>query len=211
LDNKDILVCDQGSTFYSFTVAFKVKSGQRAFTNGGFSALGYGLPASIGACFANDKKRVICVSGDGGLQFNIQELQTIIHHKLPIKLFVFNNEGYGSIKNTQTNYFNGFFVGSDPISGLTCPDTSKIAKAYGFKYLKAKNHSGLRKVIRRSLEMEGPVIIEIMADPMQLITPRVASERKPDGTMVSKPLEDMFPLLAREEFYSEMIIKPLEE
>jgi acetolactate synthase-1/2/3 large subunit len=211
LGNKDILVCDQGSTFYSFTVAFKVKQGQRAFTNGGFSALGYGLPASIGACFANDKKRVICVSGDGGLQFNIQELQTIVHHNLPIKLFVFNNEGYGSIKNTQMNYFNGFFVGSDPSSGLTCPDTARVANAYGIKYLKAKNHATLRKAIRKSLELEGPVIIEIFADPMQLITPRVASERKPDGRMVSKPLEDMFPLLDRNEFYSEMIIKPLDE
>jgi acetolactate synthase-1/2/3 large subunit len=211
LNDKDILVCDQGSTFYSFSVAFKVKRGQKAFTNGGFSALGYGLPASIGACFANDKKRVVCASGDGGFQFNIQELQTIVHHNLPIKLFVFNNEGYGSIKNTQANYFNSFFVGADPSSGLSFPDTSRIAHAYGIKYLQTKNHSTLRKVIRNSLELEGPVIIEIFADPMQLITPRVASERKPDGKMVSKPLEDMFPLLDRKEFHDEMIIKPIDE
>lgn len=211
LDNTDILVCDQGSNFYSFSVAFKVKLGQKAFTNGGFSALGYGLPASIGACFANNKKRIICAHGDGGLQFNIQELQTIVHHNLPIKLFVVNNEGYGSIKNTQTFYFDGFKVGSDPSSGLSCPDTSKIADAYGIKYLSAKNHASLRSVIKIALESEGPVIIEIFADPMQAITPRVASERKPDGSMVSKPLEDMFPLLDRNEFYSEMIIKPLDE
>lgn len=211
LDNSDILVCDQGSNFYSYSVAFKVKKGQKAYTNGGFSALGYGLPASIGACFANNKKRIICAHGDGGLQFNIQELQTIVHHNLPIKLFVVNNEGYGSIKNTQTFYFDGFKVGSDPSSGLTCPDTSKIATAYGIKYLSAKNHSELRPAIKAALETNGPVIIETFADPMQAITPRVASERKPDGRMVSKPLEDMTPFLNREEFYSEMIIKPVDE
>lgn len=211
MDSTDILVCDQGSNFYSYSVAFKVKKGQRAYTNGGFSALGYGLPASIGACFANGRKRIVCAHGDGGLQFNIQELQTIVHHNLPIKLFVVNNDGYGSIKNTQTFYFDGFKVGSDASSGLTCPDTIKIAEAYGIKHLSVNNQSNLRGIIREALSYDGPVIIEVFADPMQAITPRVASERKPDGRMISKPLEDMSPLLDRNEFYNEMIIKPVKE
>ena len=200
MNNEDILVCDQGATFYSFTVAFKVKKGQKAFTNGGFSPMGYGLPASIGACFANDKKRVICAHGDGGLQLNIQELQTIVHHNLPIKLFVINNNGYTSIKHTQMNYFDGFFVGSDPSSGLTCPEISKIAKAYGIKYLKSKTHSSLRQCIKKALEIEGPVIVELFSHATQPIQPRVVSEKKSDGQMVSKPLEDMFPFIDRFEF-----------
>lgn len=211
LDENDIVVTDQGAAFYAPTVSFELKKGQRVFTNGGFSPMGYGLPAAIGACFGNDEKRVICVHGDGGLELNIQELQTLVHYKLPIKLFVFNNQGYLSIKHTQNAYFDGFYVGCDASSGLSVPDYKKIATAYGLPSVQIKNHENLEEEINQAINIEGPVIIEIMMDPQQLFMPRVSSERKPDGRMVSKPLEDMWPFLDREEFKQEMIIDPVQE
>jgi len=209
MNSDDILITDQGVTFYASTVAFKLKQHQRVFTNGGFSPMGYGLPSAIGACFANNNKRIICAHGDGGLEMNIQELQTIVHYKLPIKLFVFNNEGYLSIKNTQTTYFDGFFVGSEPNSGVSCPDFTKIASAYGIPSIKIKNHLNIRDMIKQAINSEGPLIIEIISDPMEAFLPKVVSEKKPDGTMISKPLEDMYPFLNRKEFNEEMIVKPV--
>jgi acetolactate synthase-1/2/3 large subunit len=211
LNESDILVVDQGATFYSYSVAFKLKKGQRAFTNGGFSPMGYGLPAAVGACVANGENRVVCVHGDGGLQLNIQELQTIVHYKLPIKLFVFENLGYLSIKHTQVNYFEGRLVGCDPDSGLSCPDSIKIAKAYGIRSHTVANNSELRDVISTVLNHDGPCLVEVKIDPMQAFQPRVASAKRSDGSMVSKPLEDMSPLLDRDEFRAEMIIDPVNE
>jgi len=211
LAENDIVVTDQGAAFFSPTVAYELKKGQRLFTNGGFSPMGYGLPAAIGACFANNKKRVICVHGDGGLELNIQELQTIVHYKLPVKLFVFNNQGYLSIKHTQTAYFNGFFVGCDASSGVSIPDIHKIATAYGIPWTLIENQNNLTEQIKGAVEKDGPIIIEIIMDPMQPFSPRVTTEKKADGRLISKPLEDMWPFLDREEFEKEMIIKPLEE
>jgi len=208
---EDTLVTDQGAAFYCSTAAFKTKTGQRAFTNGGFSPMGYGLPASIGACFAQENGRVVCVHGDGGLEMNIQEMQTVVHYDLPLKLFIFNNQGYLSIKHTQTAYFDGFFVGSDPSSGVSCPDMLKIARAYGMLSFRISDHTGIREQIRDALTSEGPVLVDVVLDPMQPFLPKVASERKPDGSMVSKPLEDMYPFLDREEFITQMIVKPLAE
>lgn len=211
LSNTDILVSDQGASFYSLTQAFKVKKGQKVFTNGGFSPMGYGLPAAIGACFANKEKRVICVHGDGGLEMNIQELQTMIHYKLPIKLFVFDNQGYLSIKHTQMAYFNGNFVGCDPKSGVSCPDMIKVAKAYGIPTAKIKTNKQLDKKLKRILSTDGPMLINVVLDPMQAFTPKVMSQKRPDGSMISKPLEDMYPYLDRNTFNSNMIIKPINE
>lgn len=211
LSEDDIVVTDQGASFYSPTVAYKIKKGQRLFTNGGFSPMGYGLPAAIGACFANNEKRIICVSGDGGLELNIQELQTIAHYKLPVKLFVFNNQGYLSIKHTQTAYFEGFFVGCDASSGVSIPNIHKIATAYDIPWVGIENQNNLAEQIKQAVEKEGPIIIEVIMDPMQAFLPRVSSEKRADGSMVSKPLEDMWPFLDREEFKKEMIVKPVEE
>ena len=211
LKNNDIVITDQGATFYCSTPAFKLKKGQRLFTNGGFSPMGYGLPDAIGACFANAKKRVICAHGDGGLELNIQELQTIVQYKLPVKLFVFNNQGYLSIKHTQSAYFNGFFVGSDPASGVSCPDTVKIARAYGIPALRIRNHQEMPAQIKKALKVNGPVMIEVILHPLQPFMPRVASQRGSDGKFISKPLEDMSPLLERKEFNSNMIVKPIKE
>lgn len=211
LNNSDIMIMDQGAAFYSYTVAFKNKRGQHIFTNGGFSPMGYGLPAAIGACFANNKKRVICVHGDGGLEMNIQELQTVLHYKLPIKLFVFNNQGYASIKHTQNYYFSGRFVGCDPKSGVSCVNMKKLSETYKMAYLKIENHSQLNDVFLKSLSIKGPVLIEVMLDPIQEIAPKVASFKNKEGKLVSKPLEDMYPFLPREEFYKEMIVEPVKE
>jgi acetolactate synthase-1/2/3 large subunit len=211
LASKDIVITDQGATFYCSTPAFKLKKGQRLFTNGGFSPMGYGLPASIGACFANREKRVICVHGDGGLELNIQELQTIVHYNLPIKLFVFNNQGYLSIKHTQNAYFNGFLVGSDPVSGVSCPDTRKVAEAYGILSLQIRNHQEMPAQISKALRIKGPVMVEVVLDPLSPFMPRVASTRNKQGKFISKPIEDMSPLLDRQEFNSNMIVKPVEE
>jgi len=197
-----VVVLDQGAAFYCPTQAGKMKKGQRMFTNGGISPMGYGLPAAIGACFGNGCKDVICLHGDGGLQLNIQELQTIVYHHLPIKLFVFNNNGYVSIKHTMQNYF-GKMVACDPQSGLSCPDTGKIAAAYGIPHERMASLSELREKMPRVLSTHGPIVIEVMIDPMQPIVPKVQSERLPDGRMVSKPLDDMYPYLSRAEYEKE--------
>lgn len=199
MNPNDVLVTDQGATFYSITTAFKVKENQLAFTNGGFSPMGYGLPASIGCAFAKNVNRVVSVNGDGGLQMNLQELQTIIHHNLNMKVFVFNNDGYLSIKHTQTNFFNGHLVGSDPKSGISCPDSIKLGKAYGFKTFKIKNHKETDKIIKKAMETKGPVLVEVMIAPMQPYYPKVSSKRLPDGSFQSQPLDNMWPFLSEEE------------
>jgi acetolactate synthase-1/2/3 large subunit len=206
----DTLVWDQGASYHCAAVAFRAREGQRAFSNEGFTPMGYGLPAAVGACFAGGRRRLVCVHGDGGLMLNVQELQTVRHHRLPIKLFVFNNQGYTSIKHTQQMYFEGRFVGVDPSSGLSCPDIRTLAAGFGLPALRIATHRGMRAAIRKALALEGPVVVEVVLDPLQAIEPRVKSERLPDGRMVSKPLEDMWPYLDRELFRREMIVPPLE-
>lgn len=206
----EILVWDQGAAYHCAAVAFKVKSGQLAFSNDGTTPMGYGLPAAIGACFARDgRNNVVCVHGEGGLQLNVQELQTVWHHQLPIKLFVFENKGYTSIKHTQTQFFDGHLVGSDPGSGLSCPDTLLIAAGYKLPSMRIDDHSNMREAIRKALRESGPLVIEVVLDPMQPIEPRSKSEKLSDGRMVSKPLEDMFPYMDREILAREMLVEPL--
>jgi len=207
MKKEDILVWDQGAAYHCAAVAFKVKKDQVAFSNEGFTPMGYGLPASVGASFAAPGQEIVSVNGDGGLMLNLQELQTVFHYKLPMKIFIFNNDGYTSIKHTQQNFFNGFFVGVDTASDLSCPDWERVAHGFQMPFLKIENHSQMRDTIKKALAMQGPVIVEVMLDPLQVIQPRVKSERLPDGRMVSKPHEDMFPYLDREVLEREMIIK----
>ena len=141
------------SYYVSSYQSLKTKGTQKIIENSGCAAMGYDLPAAIGACYANDKNDVICVTGDGSIQMNIQELQTIIHNKLPIKIFVFNNNGYSSIKNTQNNFFNGFKVGSEINSGVSFPNMQAIAKAYGFKTFIIKNQENLKNNIENILKV----------------------------------------------------------
>jgi acetolactate synthase-1/2/3 large subunit len=200
-----------GAACVSSYQSFDVKPNQRVVVNSGYASMGYDLPAAIGACFANDKKEVICVTGDGSIQLNIQELQTIVHHNLPIKIFVLNNQGYISIRNTQKAFFNGFFVGANEESGLSLPNIIRIAEAYGLKTLTINNHEELDSQIIKILSYPGPIICEVKLNPEEEMYPKLSSIMKKDGTMVSKPLEDMYPFLDRDEFKRNMIIKPLDE
>jgi acetolactate synthase-1/2/3 large subunit len=198
-----------GSSGTGFTVAnqvFKIKKGQRFFTSKGLAAMGYGLPSSIGGCFAAGKKETMTIIGDGGFQLNIQELQTIVHHQLPIKIFIFNNQGYLSIRATQQNYCQGRFVGSNSTGGVSFPNLQKIAGAYGISYAKIERNEKLKEQIIQVLKLQGPVICEVMLNPDKYPLPKLASYKKADGSMESRPLEDLFPLLPREEFHSNMII-----
>lgn len=209
LDKNAVVVTDMGTSFTCTMQTFKIKSGQRLFTSGGHSSMGFGLPGSIGACFANSRKKVICVSGDGGLQMNLQEFATLQHWRLPIIIFVLNNGGYLTIKLMQKNHF-GYYVGSDKSSGLTCPDILKVAEAYNIKAARISNHDELCLKLDSVLAEPGPFICEIMMSEDQPLIPRVSSMKKPDGSVVSGSLENMYPFLDREEYLENMIVKPVE-
>lgn len=186
---------------------WRVKKGQRIINSPGFGAMGFGIPTTIGVCVASGKKNTICTNGDGGFQLNIQDLETIRRLNLPIKFFVLNNKGYGSIRNTQLNFFNGFFVGSGEESGLTLPEIKRIAYAYKIKYYFLKNYSKLTKIIKKVLKEKGPVICEVLIDPKEKTIYRITNIIDKQGKIKSKPLEDLYPLLPRDEFFKNMIIK----
>ena len=158
----------------------------------------------------NNKKKTICISGEGGLQMNIQELQTIVHYKLPIILFVLNNGGYLTIKTMQQNHF-GRYVGSNPSSGISFPDLIDLATAYKIPSIRLNNHTELDNSLISILNHNGPYICEIMMSETQELNPRSSSMKQPDGSIVSKPLEDLYPFLDRDEFLDNMIIEPLKE
>jgi acetolactate synthase I/II/III large subunit len=202
-----IVPASSGNAIETLLLAFKIKRGQRIFITTALGPMGFGLPASIGACVASNR-RTICVDGDGGIQMNIQELETVKRLQLPLKIFVINNNGYGSIVASQKVYF-GRLVGADASSGLTLPDITKVAAAYGVPTARIANQKNLRQEIRDVLSTEGPCLCEVLVIEDEPRQPRVSSMQKPDGTMVSKPLEDMFPFLDREEFLSNMIIPPV--
>jgi len=206
-----IFVFGNGTACVSSYQSLRLKGSQKVVVNSGCASMGYDLPAAIGAWYASQDKPVVCVTGDGSLQMNIQELQTIIHNKIPLKLFVLNNEGYISIRNTQRGFFNGNFVGSGCDSGVSCPDMLKIAEAYGFTGMRINNQDNLKEQIQSVLQSLGPVICEIMLDPEEKMEPKLSSEKKNDGSMVSKPLEDMYPFLDRELFAKQMLIASIDE
>lgn len=209
LDEKAVVVTDMGTSFTCTMQTFQVKQGQRLMTSSGHASMGFGLPGAIGACFANKRRKTICISGEGGLQMNIQELQTIVHNRLPILIFILNNQGYLTIKHMQQNHF-GRYVGSESGSGLSCPDTLKIAQAYCIPSIRIQNHDELHHELSGVLSQEGPFICEIMMNGDQPLIPRSSSLKRPDGSIVSKPLEDLYPFLDRQEFNENMIVKPAE-
>ena len=209
LSNDDIVVSgSSGAGIELFLLAFQVKENQRVLHSRGLGAMGFGVPASIGACLGAGRRRTICVEGDGSFHMNVQELETIRRLQLPIKMFVINNNGYASIRASQENYFQ-HLVAADPTSGLSLPDVKKVAEAYGLPSLSITNQQDLRRQIRAVLETDGPVVCELMAPAEEQREPRLSSMQRPDGSMVSKPLEDLWPFLDREEFRSNMIIPPL--
>ncbi len=206
LKENDIVVTADGAAAVVTFQAAIIKKGQRLYHNSGCAPMGYDLPAAIGACIASGCKRIICIAGDGSIQLNLQELQTIVGYNFPIKLFVLNNDGYLSIKQTQQNYFNGRFVGCDPKSGVTFPEFSKLAAAYGIPYSACRSHEDMRQIIRSSLDREGPQLCEVFLDLEQGFAPKLASRQLADGRIVSPALEDMFPFLSREELAENMLI-----
>lgn len=206
-DHDVVVVGNATACIVSFQTAF-LRKGQRLFSNSGAASMGHDLPAAIGAAVARGGKRVICLAGDGSLQLNIQELQTVVHHRLPIKLFVLNNNGYLSIRLTQTNFF-GNLVGESPGSGVSFPDIVKVATAYGLPAVRLENAdfaAGMADV----LAMPGPIVCDVLLDPQQPFEPKTSSRQLPDGRMVSAPLEDMFPFLDRKELLSNLHIPPQE-
>ena len=186
--------------------AFKVKAGQRIYSSHGLGAMGFGIPASLAGCIASGGKRTVCIDGDGGFHMNTQELETVHRLNLPIKYFVLNNQGYGSIRTSQRNYFNSHFVASSFDSGLSLPDTLKVAAAYGIATLEIRESGELHKKVRQALETPGPVVCDVITPFDQPTQPRVSSRQMENGQMVSMPMEDLFPFLDRDEFKKNMII-----
>jgi len=192
-------------------LTYRARKGRRVFHTAGLGAMGYGIPASIGVCLGSGKRKTICVDGDGGLQLNIQELATIAHLQLPIKLFVLNNQGYASIRASQTNYFGGPNIGCSPETGVSIPDYRKVARAYGLKTAVIEDQSDLRTAVRKVLRSRGPVVCDVHIIPDEIRAPRVTSVQRADGSFLSKPLEDLWPFLDRDEFAQNMIVEPVRE
>ena len=190
---------------------FRVNKGQRVFATKGLASMGFGVPATIGACLASGNRRTVCVNGDGGFMMNIQELETICRLQLPIKIFVLSNDGYAQIHTTQTNIFNKHFVACDRTSNLSIPGIADVAAAFKLNTVQIFNNLELKEKVAKVLEMDGPVICEVFV-PLELSAfPKQVSYKRSDGQMESLPLEYMNPPLADEEMKKNMLIKMYEK
>jgi acetolactate synthase-1/2/3 large subunit len=193
-----VVVTGNGTAYTSTFQVMHVKEGMRVIANQGCASMGYDLPAAIGACYANNKRPVVALTGDGSIQMNIQELATISHNALPVKIFVLDNNGYLAIRTTQDSFFNGRHVASDPASGVGMPDLMKIANAYGIPCFEMRNSDSIMPAIVKTLEVSGPALCVVKMDPQQTLFPKVASMKLDDGRMISKPIDDMFPFISPE-------------
>jgi len=198
LDKNSTIIADDGGHLTWTIQAFKVKKNQKLFSAFGNSPMGYAFPASIGASIAKNKGKVICIDGDGSIQINIQELQTVVHNKLPVKIIVLNNNGYGIIRQFQELYLNKRYEASIPQKGVINPSFKKISKAYGINYTLISNHKDLKKKLIKPINSNKPEFIEILINPTQKIIPKL---------QFGNPIEDLSPLLPRREFYENMSIK----
>ena len=205
LKENDIFVMTNGSASVCTFQNAVVKKGQRFILNSGNASMGFGLPAAIGACYQARGRNVVCIEGDGSIMMNLQELQTIVFNKLPIKLFVINNNGYSSIRQTQRNYFEGRMTGSGVESGVSVPDFVGVGKAFGLKTKRITNPKTMEDEIKEVLNSDGAVLCEVMTEKEYAFLPKLSSGKLPDGTMVSASLEDMFPFLDRKEFEENMV------
>lgn len=201
-----VIVTDMGTALLSGHQVLKLAADQRLMTSTGLGEMGYGLPGAIGASFARDRGEVLCLNCDGGMMMNLQELQTVVHHQLPIKLIIFNNDGYLMIKHTQTNLFAGRGVGVDRKTGVSCPDFSKLAHAFGMPAYQIRSWEDFDSVLPQVQAETGPVICEVFMHPNQLFVPKLSLAPRPDGTIVSPPIEDLSPLLPRDELRAAMIV-----
>ncbi|MBQ7583988.1 MAG: thiamine pyrophosphate-binding protein [Lachnospiraceae bacterium] len=200
LDENDRIICGNGSACVITFQAARIKQGQRMFTNSGCAAMGYGFPASIGVAVSDNSRRTVCIDGEGSFMMNLQELATVEYNKLEIKIFIINNNGYLSIRQTQRNLFEPPFIGIDKESGIGFPDFKKLAASFGIRYFRLEKETEADDTIREVLECEGPCICETVVDPDQSFEPKSSSRVMPDGSMVSPSLDDMSPFLEREIF-----------
>ncbi len=198
----DNIITGNGSACVTSFQAATIKKNQRLFTNSGCASMGYGFPAAMGCCIATNGDRVICLDGDGSFQMNIQEMQTVVYNQLNMKIFILNNNGYHSIRQTQTNLFKPPLVGVCDGNGLSFPDMEKIAFAYGMPYVRIDSLDGVGVKIDQVISCNGPVLCEVILDTKQNFEPKLSSKVMPDGKIVSPPIDDMFPFLSREEYES---------
>ena len=203
LSEDEVVVCGNASACIVPYQVARLQAGQRLISNSGSASMGYELPAAIGAAVAREGKRVICLAGDGSIQLNIQELQTIVHYQLPVKIFVLDNNGYLSIRQTQSNFF-GKLVGESPASGVSFPDMTKVAAAYGLPAMRLESANDF-SAIDELLKAPGPALCHVRLDPTQEFEPRLKSRQLPDGKMVSPNLEDMYPFLPPEELEENLL------
>jgi acetolactate synthase-1/2/3 large subunit len=202
LDGTETITADAGSAFYVVGQAFRTKGQQRVIVSGALGTMGFAVPAATGCSIAAPKLNTICVTGDGSLQTNIHELATIHHNQLNVKMFIVNNDGYVSIRNTQNNFFAGHLAGTSQSSGVSFPDLRKIADAYSIPYFSARTPAELKVAMNETLATKGPAICEVFTPPQQEILPTVSSMRLPDGSMRSKPIHDMYPFMPEAELAS---------
>lgn len=203
MTEKDVLTLGNGSACVMSFQGAKIKQGQRMYTNAGCAAMGYGLPAALGAAIARKgeaQERVICVDGDGSVMMNVQELETISYHRLNVKLFILNNNGYHSIRQTQRNLMQPPYIGIDAETGVGFPHWDKLAQAFDFIYFSVDNEPDVKEMIRKALATEGPVLCNVVVDPEQNFVPKLSSKVLEDGRIVSPSMDDMFPFLPREEY-----------
>ena len=204
LKGDECVVTDAGSGFYVLGQAFRVKSGQRFISSGSMGAMGFALPAANGAAAAPGAGTTVCVTGDGSLMMNVHDLAVTRHYNLDVKLFILNNDGYMSIRNTQREFFGGLMVGTDPASGVYVPELESVVKSYGLPFLRCDRPADVEDTIARAMAVNGPVAVEIKALRDHRLIPAVTSVRLPDGRMQSKPLHDMFPYLPEGEVEAEI-------
>lgn len=200
MDEGEKIICGNGAACVITFQAADIKKKQRLFTNSGCASMGYGFPAAVGACIAEKGNRVVCIDGDGSFQMNLQELQTVVYNQLNMKLFYLNNNGYHSIRQTQTNLFQPPLCGVCDGNGLSFPDAEKIAYAYGIPFIRIDSIEKAKEQICQVLNTQGPVFCEVVVDPAQNFEPKLSSKVLPDGKIVSPELDDMFPFLPREEY-----------
>jgi len=211
LGEDQIIVTGNGSACVVSFQAAKLKEGQRLWTNSGCASMGYDLPAAIGVAVAAPGKQIVCLAGDGSIMMNLQELQTVAGYKLPIKIFILNNNGYSSIFQTHRNFFNGVEVGAGPKSGVSFPSFEKLARGFEIEYMSCASHHDMPVTIEAVMLADGPVICEVLLDPDQPFAPKLGAKQHPDGRITSPPLEDLSPFLPREELLDNLLISPVEE
>jgi acetolactate synthase-1/2/3 large subunit len=207
LGANDVIVCGNATACIVPFQTSNIKKGQQLFSNSGSASMGYDLPAALGAAIAAPSKRIVCFAGDGSILMNLQELQTIRHNNLNIKIIVLDNNGYLSIKSTQQNFF-GLAIGSAPDNGVSFPDMEKVGKSFNIPSYTIEKFD-FKEELQQLIDLEGPILINVKLDPLQIFEPKLSSKKLPDGKMVSAPLEDMFPFLSESELAENMIVKTI--